>query len=157
MDCNNPYNLCSRRIKGPNRCILLNTYTEEDQAKRLVGCEKIPRERWEEISPGTHISYIRKTGEFRVGGIITLNTVGAQREPDEDNRIFRIQSGAAGWFVPYKDIEYLYAGRDITNTIFSEELKKALTVLNDKINKLTLHCKKQDERIKELELALARR
>lgn len=56
-----------------NQPTQMRTYTKP-KSDKLIGYSEVSRDRWSSLSIGTHMRYVRKTGEFRPGGFIKTHT-----------------------------------------------------------------------------------
>ena len=53
------------RIKDTSKEITL-----QDRESLLQGCTEVPRDKWDTLDTDTYIRYLRKDGNFRIGGLV---------------------------------------------------------------------------------------
>ena len=106
--------------------------TDDEKREKLEGYIIIPRKFWRLLRYRTHIRYITKAGEFRMGGFVIDNS-----SKIDDRDVIRLENGythsSAGyytWMFACDDIENIYAKPDaIMATIIDSinDIKKQLT------------------------------
>lgn len=106
-------------------------WTDTDKEQALRGYVEIPREKWEMISPGTHMMYSLVDGGFRKGGFVSRNPVMATskiRQTEEN--AFQFKSGGKQgdfvWYVIYDDLTNVYVKPDIFYLTLKEELTEII-------------------------------
>jgi hypothetical protein len=78
---------------------------------KLQGYSSVDKSRWKDIPIGTHVRYVRKTGEFRSGGFvkqITRNSSGDSMIILENDKINRGSSRYKTFPIILKDIDKIY-------------------------------------------------
>lgn len=157
----NPFDLTAAarqdRGGGPDRVQHARTWTEEEQLERLQGYMLIPREFWPNIKYGTHVRYIKKTGEYRPGGFILKNPFDTKpRGGSEEKRFMKFQNnfnsktrGHVEWIEAYEDLEHVYAKMDAVALAMHQNMENAVTALNTNIRKLAKHAKELEAKLKK--------
>lgn len=141
----NPYDLSDRRTPTAPRHQKSKTYTLEEQKELLHGYIKISRDNWDQIRSGDRIRYIRKGGEFRLGGIVQMNPFPPNwASTPGKRRSIKIKSAYRGnsqdtppwWTVSYDDLEHVYVRGDVVSLEIVRDLNLAVKTMNENMVKL---------------------
>lgn len=82
-----------------------------DMKELLKGYDEIPRAKWEEIEPNTHVRYLRKDGKFRKGGyVVSVSKVSSGRYKGSTTMTLRHSFGnGKTWNLPCDNVKKIWA------------------------------------------------
>jgi hypothetical protein len=119
--------------------------SEATQSNLLKQYNEVPQAEWRDITPGTHVRYLRKDGQFRKGGYVkNLWSAASGARKGEmliqlgNNQSFR----AKKWQVFLDDIDKIWAKKYeregvVADTETMDHLKKTVNQLKVDVAKLT--------------------
>src|ERR1700678_1615769 len=130
----NPFALDKKKGgAGPKKGHKATVYTEDEQKELLNGYVDLSEDLWPLVRYGTHMRYITKKGDFRIGGYVTRNPLDAPSKTNvkETKRFVRLQSGFdkrspgyAEWVVAYDDVKNWYIKPDASAMAIQNTLQR---------------------------------
>jgi hypothetical protein len=156
----NPFALDKKKGgAGPKKAYKATTYTEEEQKELLNGYVDLSEDLWPLVRYGTHMRYITKDGNFRIGGFVTRNPLDTIPRGGKDKKRFvRLQNGFdkknpgyAEWVVAYEDVKSWYCKPDASAMAVQNTLRRVTAAFNANLQKLADSTRAMEKRIAELE------
>jgi len=133
MSHGNPHDPSYGKEAGPSKAHPSTTYTHKEQEDLLHNYIAIPDDFIENIRYGTHIRYIRKSGEFRVGGYVARNPM-TSREGKKfivlRSSLYAKSPNTAEWTLAYDDILTVYALMDAVSLTIQRNSEEAFKTVN---------------------------
>ena len=154
----NPFDLAKREAVHGGRARtklqhVAREYSEDEVQTLLEGFYTVTPEHWDSLAPGTLVRYISKVDGFHWGGWVRGAGVPITTGVPPQMKIHLIlqfpqapRPGAAArrWFVPYEDIEKIWARADAAMATVMGALTHITAQLNARLDQL-------DRRLKALE------
>lgn len=157
----NPFDLSRRRrnIEAPERNYPSRDWTPEEQVAKLKGYLEVAPEYWEQIRRDSHVRYITKAGEFRVGGFVMRNPVDSKFDGAEEvkrsmqmqNMPFVKAKNYAMWHVSYAELARVFVKMDAIDRTLIASQQEVVQALNENIRKLAEYAKRLEARLAALE------